>query len=425
MKVAQYAESKSFDLNLIPTIDSDNRVLYTEKLNTSRTIKNLNYKVSSEDYEGTRNQELDASAGYWSDYRYDKLKYLLEYDDYKFTENINRFTNIFDRILNLNPKQVGIVNTEIPKVFCEGNEIHYSILKNGFVPLINSERTGKNRYVDPDYNRSVTLNNNILGWGEIQINNPLFVSIVDSFYEKNKEYTYANRTSFSYDLQRRLPESDLSRLLYVNYKTKTLGEFGPFYIYDSGANTGKSFSFIDDIIYTDYSIRLVKNVDFSSEGTLKGSVNKSTGLKKIEETLKSMYFWNSAVITTISDDREVRYYIVVGLKPFRYLLNKEIETMFFIDIGNNLDNTSFDQTDIIFYRSDLKTFLKKTNANVVYFTNFSYHPLGNICPNGLAFGANSKLLSDIVNSINMGNDNYSSVEYQINNIYNIFTILQG
>ena len=79
MKVLKYAESNSLDLKLIPRIDNNNLVLYTQKLSTSRTIKNLTYKSISEEYEGTYNEELNTTSEYWSDYKYDNIKYFCHY----------------------------------------------------------------------------------------------------------------------------------------------------------------------------------------------------------------------------------------------------------------------------------------------------------------------------------------------------------
>ena len=424
MKVLKYAESNSLDLKLIPRIDNNNLVLYTQKLSTSRTIKNLTYKSISEEYEGIYNEELNTTSEYWSDYKYDNIKYLFEYNSDLFIKTIDESTNIFDRILNLNPKQVGIVNTAIPKLFCEGNEIHYSLLAYGVVPLIYGDRTGTDRYLNSSYSRNVKVNEGIMGWGEIKINNPVFASIFDSFYNSNKSYINAYDTPFSYALNRRLPEDEIKQLTYLEFKSDTLGECGPFYIYTSGSKIGNGFSFIDDLIYTNYSIRLNKNIDFSENGSLKGTINKTSGLSQLDNKLKEMYFWKSGLITTFSEENEVNYYILVGLKPTRYMLSSKIDRMFFIDIGNTLSNTKFDTTDIILYHSDLKTFLKKSNAKIVYFTNLSYHPNGNICPNGLALGADSELIKSVTNSINSGSVDYSSAEYEINNIYNIFISLE-
>lgn len=425
MKVSFYAQSKSLDLNLIPNIDYNNLNLYTEKLITSRTIRNLNYKPVNENYEGTSNIKLNPITEYWTDYTYDNIKYTLNYNIEEFVDNINNQTNIFDKILNLNLKQVGIVNPIIPKVFCEGNEIHYTILNNGVVPFINGTRTEKNKNSDPEYGRNIKVIDGIGGWGEIKINNTLYASLIDSFYVDNMTFTNAYDSPFGYTLRQRMTEAEAKELIYLNFKTNNLGDFGPFYIYGTGSKVGSAFSFIDDIVYTDYSIRLDKNINFSSEGILKGIVNKSTGLNRTEEQLKKMYFWKSSIITTISDEKRINYYIVVGVKPYRYMLTKQVDRIFFIDLGNTFENPKFDKTDIILYHSDIKTFLKKTNANVVYFTNFGIHPLGNICPNGLVLGTDTPLIRNIVNSINSGSGDYTRVEYEINNIYNIFTNLEG
>jgi hypothetical protein len=423
MKVLTYAISKSFDTNLIPRLDEDNRVLYTDKVYSSRTIKNLNFENPITGYQGTDNDQLALNLNYWSDYKYDNIKYILEYNLDNFIENINSGSNLFDRVLSLNPKQVGIVNTAISKSFCEGNEIHFASLKYSMSNLLYTELNGSTLN-SLNYARNVYIDSGIMGWGEVKLNNSLFCSLADSFNSKNNTYVKANETSFAHGLTRRLKIEDINNLLYVNYKTKNLGEFAPFFIYQTGINAGKSFINIDDEIYTEYSIKLVNGTDFSSEGSLKGILNRQSGLLRIDEELKKLYFWKSALITTISEDREINYYLVVGVKPFRYLLTKQIDRIFFVDLGNTLLNTKFDNTDIVLYESDLKTFFKKSNAKTVYFTDLSNHPMGNICPNGLAFGANSTLLTNIVTSINSGSSDYSSVEYQINNIYNIFISLE-
>jgi hypothetical protein len=423
MKVLQYAISKSFNTKLIPRIDPGNNILYTEKLYTSRTIKNIAYKPTDSPYEGIENSFLENDISYWSDYKYDNIKYELEYSDYEFISNINSNKNLLDKVLSFNPKQVGIVNKNISKVFCSGNEIHYSLIKHGFVPMIYSELTDT-QSSDKRYNRNIKQNEKILGWGEISINNILFASIIDTFSSFKESQKLVEDTVFYYNMARRVSTDDLNVLEYVPFITNDGFQYGPSFIYTTGSKAGNCIANVDDDVYMKYSIKLSKNIDFSPDGSLKGVINKKSGLRLIDENMKKMYFWRSGLITTIDSNKNVTYYLLVGIKPKRYNLSKEIDKIFFIDLGNTLNNTKFDSSDIILYYSDLKTFIKKTSAELIYFSNLSFHILGNICPNGLIFGADSTLLTDIVNSINTGNSDFCTIDYEINNIYNIFTNLE-
>jgi hypothetical protein len=321
MKVFQYALSRGFNVNSIPTVEETNLVLYSNKVYSSRNIINMLLEEGDEELGGVKNADLDPRLEYWSDYRYDNLKYKLQYDLPSFINTINSSSNIFDKIINLNPKQIGIVNSNIEKMFCQGNEIHFSILKYANIPLIFGNLDEFNAG-SPEYNRNKNYKNGTIGWGDININNTLFSSLFDSFSYDGKENTLAKNTGLDYELTQKFNIEDVNSLITLPFLNSAFFANSPFLFFNSGSKIGSSVILNTNNIYKEYSIKLSRGIDFSEQGAIKGAIDIETGLTNIDKKLRKIYFWKSALVTAIKEDNTVNYYIIFFWNCKKWLKRK-------------------------------------------------------------------------------------------------------
>jgi hypothetical protein len=367
-----------------------------------------------------------------------RIRYLSPYNEFKIIEFIDSQKNLVDKILCLNPKQIGIVNPNIEILFDYNNQLHYLISKYSIINIFNSEfdpndqdryPIGENKILFFDEN-----NKNYLGYGDLNLNNILFATLLHRF----------NLSGF--ELQT-LPVNENLNLLHeltdvrsIPYKTDYSKE-DDIIVSESPFNFSNDLSIYNENLIIDrtsplwesFKVTIQKTLHYSDLGNDISYLNPNTNLSMMDEILKKIYSWKSCVMVLEKENTQWNstntekprytydFLLIVGIKTRNYKITEKIESLFYITAGNNyIDNGRFSKKDIFFIKSSLKRILNLYKPDKVHFFDLSNSDYGNICKNGLLFGMDSPLQDYIIDMINKKDNKFVKTTSKIENLYELF-----
>lgn len=394
-----------------------------------------------------------------------RINYVSQFYENPIIEFSDSQENLVDKILCLNPKQIGIVNPNIDILFDYGNQLHYLVSKYSLLNVFednNDElearlpmKNNRVKYFNPD-------NRKYIGYGNLNLNNILFSSLLFRFRLTGFEL---ENLSFNPNLSSLY---DLENVLSIPYKTDYTKNFpssvsGSYYqlsgsngdfviinteningftIVESPFNISPYTSIFNENIIVDrtnplwdsaFKLTIQKDIHYSSAGNDITYLNTNTDLSSLDDLLKNIYSWKSCLIVlekentlwntsnTTKPRHTYEFLLLVGLKTRGYKLTEKIESMFYITAGDNYINSDkFSKKDIFFIKSSLKRMLNVYKPDKVHFFDLSSSDYGNICKNGLLFGMESKLQDYIIDMINKKDNQFVKTSSKIENLYELF-----
>jgi hypothetical protein len=202
MDVITYAKNNNLPLKKIPPSKLKSGII------TSFILRKSRERVSTQNENEGTIQTVYESVSSFSDADCPRIVYISPYDDTKFITYANSKLNILDKILLLNPKQIGVINEFMDQVFDYGNQIHYLTAKYNIAKIFTADEPdntnlqttlGNDRLALPDSVFS-TKNKNVYSYGDLSLNNMIFSSLLSSFnisgYES--EFLYKARAPIEY-----------------------------------------------------------------------------------------------------------------------------------------------------------------------------------------------------------------------------------
>ena len=453
MDAITYAKNKKFNIRAIPPSNIVNGFLIHQIQKKSRQKLFINYDEPELNIE-TVSTYCDADSG--------RIKYASPFNTNPILEFIDSQNNLVDKFLSLNPKQIGIVNPNIDITFDYGNQLHYLVCKNSIINVFESNSDETARF--PMEDDKITFFNEdkrqYLGYGDINLNNILFASLL---YKFNKTGFELNKLNFNSDVS---VLYDIDSVRNIPYKTTPSGSVssisGSYAQYGTGSNdyeintvsqslgitvvesplnfSSEESIFNENIIidktqplWDSFKLTLQKNIHYSETGNDISYVNPATQLSAADELLKSIYSWKSCLIIIEKENQQWDFSIVqkprymyeflllVGIKTNQYKLTEKIESLFYITAGDNyINNDKFSKKDIFFIKSSLKRILNTYKPDRIHFFDLSNSDYGNICKNGLLFGMESKLQDYIIDLINKKDNQFVKTSSKIENLYELF-----
>lgn len=428
------------------------------------------------------------SIGTFSDADCPRIKYHSPYGGKDFMLYTNSGSNLLDRILLLNPKQIGVINEFMEQVFDYGNQIHYLTAKYNIVQIFKNDDIQD--FVSSPLetsldNSKLTLpdalfykkNTKMYSYGDLNINNMIFSSVLSSFaiggFERdylfispapNNYYGNGMRSFYSLPFTKKLfdqtdaipktlteetlfgsaptatniptasNESDAAEIedgILITIQEPTSGSLqSPFFISLDGTMFNERMQIdVTHPLWKSNTLKIEKDVHYNSVGSdISYTANNDT-LTSMDTLLTKIYSWKSCLVIFEKIDRNetnlfnssYEYVLLVGIKTKKYKIIEKIDKLFYIHIGDNyINNDKFSKKDIFLLSSSMRTMLKTYNADKVHFFDLSAHALGNICPNGLLFGVDTEISNRIVNFINKDDNLFIKMPSKIENIYELF-----
>jgi hypothetical protein len=177
------------------------------------------------------------------------------------------------------------------------------------------------------------------------------------------------------------------------------------------------------------SIRIEKDNHYNSFGSDISYKANDDAMSTLDTLLTRIYSWKSCLVVFEKIDRvtsdlfnsSYEYVLLVGIKTKKYRIIDKIDKLFYIHIGDNyINNDKFSKKDIFLLNSSLRTMLNTYKADKVHFFDLSSHVYGNVCPNGLLFGIDTEVSTQIVDFVNKNDDLFIKVSDKIENIYELF-----
>jgi len=384
---------------------------------------------------------LDSPTSFYVDADSSRIQYTSIFSETAVIDFINSQTNLMDKILSFNPKQIGIVNPNIELVFDYGNQLHFLACKYSPIPIFESTQ-------DFMFDERLPLNDNkivffskenrrLYSYGDLNINNILFSDILYRLYD--------NRVTDSFlDLNENINVLyDLNNVRNIPYKfSSSIDEIGseitipeiPSPLNFSLENTVFSENIIIDKtvpIWDSYSVTLQAGLDYSKSGSDITQKNSNTGFSILDDKLKKIYSWKSALVIfekanqiKLSANQNISKYefaLLVGIKTVDFKISERIESLYYVSIGDNYyNNILFSKKDIFMFNSSLKKMLSRYKSDFVHFLDLSDYNYGNICQDGLLFGMSSKLQDYIIDLINKNDNQFVKTNGKIENLYELF-----
>lgn len=453
MDAITYAKNKRFSIKAIPPSNTVNSFLIHQTIKKSRQKLYINYDEPEFNINPVSTY-CDADSS--------RIKYASPFLTDPILEFINSQDNLVDKILALNPKQIGIVNPNIDIAFDYGNQLHYLLCKNSIINVFTSDNDNTARF-PMETDKIIFFNENnrqYLGYGNLNLNNISFASLLYSFNLTDTEINNLSTNtdvSVLYDLDgvRTIPYSTKPRYpvnqitgSYIEYNldqndydVRTVTQSVNDNTIDSPFNFSTEESIFNENIIIDrtlplwnsFKITLQKNIHYSESGNDISYTNPTTNQSIIDDTLKNIYSWKSALIVIETENQQWDYssiqkprykyefLLLVGLKTIKYKLTEKIESMFYITIGNNyINNDKFSKQDIFFIKAPLKRILNIYKPDKIHFFDLSKSDYGNICKNGLLFGMQSDLQTYIIDLINKKDNQFVKTSSKIENLYELF-----
>lgn len=473
MDVITYAKSNKIKTAPIPP--TNRATVYTP----SQLLKASREKVTDMDTSNEEQIPFTINSVYCNADS-SRIKYYSPFDEELAIKFADSQLNMVDKFLCLNPKQIGLVNSSVDLLFDYGNQLHYFVCKNSIIDVFQNTRVddevieerlslGNDKIIFFDQN-----NRNYSGYGDLNLNNILFASILFRFgitkYEKDL-LTFNSNLATLYNLKdvKSLPyKADYSSSFastlsgsYVVYGTSSMVNTGDsninrnatdfkivnveqktgFTILESPLNFVNGKSSFNEYILIDRThplwekakVTIKKGLHYTANGNDITYVNPDTQLSTMDELLKTIYSWNSCLIILEKEnalwDKDqllkprytYEFLLLVGLKTKNYKITEKIEFMFYITAGDNyINNSNFSKKDIFFIKAPLKKILNIYKPDAVHFFDLSTADYGNICKNGLLFGMESELQTYIINKINNKDTDFVKTSSTIENLYELF-----
>lgn len=453
MDAITYAKNKKFSIKAIPPSNTVNAFLVHQTLKKSRQKLYINYDEPEFNIEPVSTY-CDADSS--------RIKYASPFLTNPILEFVESQDTLVDKILCLNPKQIGIVNPYIDIVFDYGNQLHYLICKNSIINVFTSIDDQTSRFpMETDKILFFDENNRqYMGYGDLNINNIAFASLLYKFNLNGVEISKLSfntnlATLYDLDTVRTLPyktelENTLNQITgsYVTYNISG-SEYDVTPVSQSISNntidspfnfTTEKTIFNENIIvdrtqplWDSFKITLQKNIHYSESGNDISYVNPTSNQSVVDDLLKNIYSWKSALVVIEKENQQWDYstvqkprylyefLLLVGLKTIKYKLMEKIESMFYITIGNNyINNDKFSKKDIFFIKGSLARILNIYKPDKIHFFDLSKSDYGNICKNGLLFGMQSDLQNYIIDLINRRDNQFVKTSSKIENLYELF-----
>lgn len=394
-----------------------------------------------------------------------RINYTSQFYETPIIEFSDSQENLVDKILCLNPKQIGVVNPNIDSLFDYGNQIHYLICKYSLLNVFEDNNDELDARL-PVKNNKVkyfnTENRNYVGYGSLNLNNILFSSLlfrfnltgfelenlsfnpnISTIYELEKVCSLPYKTDYTKNFP-----SSVSGSYYI--LSGSTGDFvivnteniNGFTMVESPFNISPYVSIFNENIIVDrtnplwdssFKLTIQKDIHYSNAGNDITYLNPTTNLSSLDDLLKNIYSWKSCLIVlekentlwntsnTTKPRHSYEFLLLVGLKTRDYKLTEKIESMFYITAGDNYINSDkFSKKDIFFIKSSLKKMLSTYKPDKVHFFDLSSSDYGNICQNGLLFGMQSKLQDYIIDMINKKDNQFVKTSSKIENLYELF-----
>jgi hypothetical protein len=394
-----------------------------------------------------------------------RITYLSPFYEESIIEFVDSQQNLVDKILCLNPKQIGNVNPNIDVLFDYGNQLHYLTCKYSIVSVFEDNNDELDARYPMKNNRIKYFNSDnrrYLGYGSLNINNILFSSLLFRFASTGFEIenlSFNPNLSTIYDVEnvRSIPyKTDYSKTIPSSVSGSYLelsGSNGDYVVVNTQQVNGITLvespfnfavdktTFNENIIVdrthplwdSSFKITLQKDIHYSNNGSDITYLNPSTNLSNLDDLLKSIYSWKSCLIilekenklwnsTNKTSPRYIyEFLLLVGIKTKDYKLTEKIDSMFYITAGDNYINSDkFSKKDIFFIKSSLKKMLNLYKPDKAHFFDLSSSDYGNICKNGLLFGMQSDLQDYIIDMINKKDNQFIKTTSKIENLYELF-----
>jgi hypothetical protein len=476
MDVITYAKNNNLPVEKIPPSNLKTGII------TSYILRKSRERVSVQSENEGAIQTVYENVSVFSDADCPRISYGSPYDDSKFITYANSKSNILDKILLLNPKQIGVINEFMDQVFDYGNQIHYLTAKYNIVKIFTTEErseinaqtslgSDKLSLVDSIF---TTKNKRLYSYGDLSLNNMIFSSLLSSFnisgYESDFLYKsrapveyYGSSSFFSLPFSQRLTEQtgaldvtipSADDLLTGSQSTGSDSPFGdisfdsdviyynqfkslesssiqsPFFVSINGDIFNEKMQVdITSPVWLANSIRIEKDNHYNSVGSDISYKVNDDAMSTLDTLLTRIYSWKSCLVVFEKTNRlssdlfnsSYEYALLVGIKTRKYKIIDKIDKLFYIHIGDNyINNDKFSKKDIFLLNSSLRTMLKTYKADRVHFFDLSSHVYGNVCPNGLLFGIDTEVSNQIVDFVNKNDDLFIKVSDKIENIYELF-----
>jgi hypothetical protein len=476
MDVITYAKNNNLPLKKIPPSKLKSGII------TSFILRKSRERVSTQNENEGTIQTVYESVSSFSDADCPRIVYISPYDDTKFITYANSKLNILDKILLLNPKQIGVINEFMDQVFDYGNQIHYLTAKYNIAKIFTADEPdntnlqttlGNDRLALPDSVFS-TKNKNVYSYGDLSLNNMIFSSLLSSFnisgYESEFLYKarapieyYGSSSFFTLPFSQILneqtgalaviepnaddfvsglqvsgsnsPFDDISlesdEIYYNQFKSLESSSIqSPFFIALNGDIFNERMQIdVTSPVWLANSIRIEKDNHYNSFGSDISYKANDDAMSTLDTLLTRIYSWKSCLVVFEKIDRvtsdlfnsSYEYVLLVGIKTKKYRIIDKIDKLFYIHIGDNyINNDKFSKKDIFLLNSSLRTMLNTYKADKVHFFDLSSHVYGNVCPNGLLFGIDTEVSTQIVDFVNKNDDLFIKVSDKIENIYELF-----
>lgn len=463
MDAITYAKQNSIPLKNIPPSSLSNTLITSAMMQKSR--QRVSIKASNEYNSDTMYERVST----FCDADCPRIVYASPYDGYTIMGYVEAQTNLFDKILALNPKQIGVVNEEIEQVFDYGNQLHYLVSKHHIIPIYGEDdnKYPKNPSAPIGDNKLVLQNSlfeskniNVYSYGDLSLNNMVFASLLSGFGITGFEYSYLrkakapclyyNSSSFySLPFSKKLLDQDLlinlddtvipdsvvsasvDDIYFNQFKNEETGSIqSPFFVsIGNGVFNEKLQVDTTHPLWKSNVVRIEKNNHYNQFGTDTSYKPNDDAMSTLDTSLTKIYSWKSCLVVFEKQNpngsdlfnSNYEYVLLVGIKTKKYKLVEKIDKLFYVHIGDNyISNDKFSKKDIFLLTSSLRTMLKTYNADKVHFFDLSLHPLGNICPNGLIFGIDTPQASRVVDFINNQDMLYVKSYKTIENVYELF-----
>lgn len=426
MDCITFAKERGFNLNKIPS--GITKSLYI----TSNIIKKSRSKTLLIEYQG----DLPFNpVSHYADSESSRLKYASIYNEQEIIDFINIQPTIFDKILSLNPKQVGIVNPYIDNIFDYGNQLHYLTHKFSPIPVFLYEDDDKADDRMPFGEDKIIYftkeNKYAYSYGNLNTNNIIFSGLFYNFIDYriteltlnvndnlNIAYNFKNIRSFPYFVSADTGSIEIKIDSPFNFSAEN-SDFNENIVIDKST-----------VLWQSNTITLKNNIDYTKNGT-DVSPKLANNLSILDEKLKKIYSWKSALVIfeNINEiplsvgefESKYTFAVLVGLKTVDFKISEKIDSLYYVTIGkNNINNPRFSKKDILFLKSSLKKMISSAKPDEIHFFDLSNYNYGNVCKNGLLFGMESDLQNYVIDLINKNDNQFVKINGKIENLYELF-----
>jgi hypothetical protein len=479
MDAITYAKKNKIPIKNIPPSNLKTGIITAFLLRKSRERTSVKSQAISNTV-----SSLYQSVSTYADADCSRITYTSPYDGTDFLSYANAQSNILDKLLLLNPKQIGIINEYMECVFDYGNQVHYLTAKHNIVPVFTKEEdigiptqtsldSNKIGFADSLFN---SKNKNIYSYGDLNLNNMVFSSVLSSFritdYEQQFLYKspapckYFESSSF-YSMPFTKPITEQTGALAVpgeevqlirssdtgssdgfenpfddidysedfayydefsNYQIDSVQS--PFFVSLDGSIFNEKLQIdVTNPLWKANTVKIEKDNHYNSFGSDISYKPTEDAMSLLDTAMTRIYSWKSCLVVFEKENKgnsnlfnsSYEYVLLVGLKTRKYKITDKIDKLFYIHVGDNYINSDkFSKKDIFLLTSSLKTMLKTYNADKVHFFDLSAHSGGNICPNGLLFGIDTEISNQIVNFVNKRDNLFVKLNDTIENIYELF-----